>query len=77
MESPQSQLAASYNITLLIRKYFPHIPVVPVFGNHESFPANLYMQSQWGWLTQGLADMWRQWLTDDAYQTVCRNIGAV
>ena len=72
MESAAGQLAASANVTALLLKYFPHTPVVPVYGNHEGFPANLYLMPQTAWLTEGLADMWQQWLPGDAKQTVLR-----
>jgi hypothetical protein len=35
MESVDSQLDASRNVTKMVLKYFPHTPVVPVYGNHE------------------------------------------
>jgi len=70
-ESQSTQLNASHDVTELIMRYFPNTPVYPVLGNHEGFPANLYNQSTDSWLTDGLASLWRRWLDDDAFNTVC------
>lgn len=28
----------------LVKRYLPNIPVYPVLGNHEGYPANLYVE---------------------------------
>eukprot|EP00698_Gefionella_okellyi_P024910 TRINITY_DN8933_c0_g1_i2.p1 TRINITY_DN8933_c0_g1~~TRINITY_DN8933_c0_g1_i2.p1 ORF type:complete len:387 (+),score=48.61 TRINITY_DN8933_c0_g1_i2:162-1322(+) len=73
-ETPQTQLNSSLSVTNIMKLYFDSTPVFPCFGNHEGYPANLYYQPKDSWLTNGLADMWAEWLSPDADRTF-RNAG--
>ena len=46
------------------------IQVIAAMGNHESFPVNVYDYEgeREKMLIQGLAEAWRQWLDDKAYE---------
>eukprot|EP00698_Gefionella_okellyi_P022364 TRINITY_DN7403_c0_g1_i1.p1 TRINITY_DN7403_c0_g1~~TRINITY_DN7403_c0_g1_i1.p1 ORF type:complete len:572 (-),score=106.93 TRINITY_DN7403_c0_g1_i1:145-1860(-) len=70
MQTQQEQLNATIGAVGMMVKWLQDIPVVPVMGNHESYPANLYYQETYGWLTDALGELWKQWLPADAVKSV-------
>lgn len=57
----------------LVKRYLPNIPVYPVLGNHEGYPANFFAPNyiedrdlSSKWLFEFVADQWKQWLPDQA-----------
>eukprot|EP01135_Chromosphaera_perkinsii_P008700 Nk52_evm33s1444 gene=Nk52_evmTU33s1444 len=65
-ESAKRQLNATQETVDLLSKYFPKTPIYPVYGNHESFPANLFFTPRYTWLTNGLAREWHGWIDETA-----------
>ncbi|EGC32843.1 hypothetical protein DICPUDRAFT_37701 [Dictyostelium purpureum] len=61
-------LSSISNMTNLITEYFPNTRVFPCLGNHDSYP-----QHQIGigpnWLFNATAQMWSQFLSEDALET--------
>eukprot|EP01137_Pigoraptor_chileana_P002804 Opistho-2@42147 len=68
-ESEESQLVASSVVGTLLRDHLSDFDIAPSLGNHEGFPANLYYQPTYKWLTDGLAEVWSDWLPADALAT--------
>lgn len=44
--------------TNLIEHYFPKIPVIPVLGNHDTYPLDQYNP----YMIKPIYDMWKQWV---------------
>lgn len=62
-QSRELNLASAVNITLLLQKYLPKVPVFPVIGNHEGFAVNQFKgPGDDSWLLDGLAKVWSYWL---------------
>jgi len=66
-----THLDSTRNLTEKIVQYFPNTTVYPMFGNHEPFPADQYdfTTNSTRWLSNELADLWKMWLDDQAYNT--------
>ncbi|CAH1126971.1 unnamed protein product [Ceutorhynchus assimilis] len=60
-----------------LKEYFPNVPVLPVIGNHEATPLNVFAPphisgetfSQ-NWLYKLNANLWSSWLPQEALSTV-------
>lgn len=75
--SRRDMLTATSTITVLLRRYFPDVPVIPVIGNHDSVPINSFPPREvWStgfsgaWLYSAMADMWKPWLPPNAVATL-------
>ncbi|CAG7733946.1 unnamed protein product [Allacma fusca] len=59
----------------IILKYFPNTPVIPVIGNHDVHPRNLFTPSSvenkfsTRWVYEVTAKAWAQWLTPEILET--------
>lgn len=75
-QTMRGDLDAIQYVTSLFEMYFPDVPVYNTLGNHAGYPvdqlSNLDKFSSW--LLHPVADMWKQWLSDDAYD-MFRNCG--
>jgi len=62
--------------TEYFRKYFPHIPVLPAIGNHESFPVNMFPalpgEESSQWLYSSMAKYFSHWLPAEAQKTMAK-----
>ncbi|KAF4523738.1 hypothetical protein B566_EDAN013855 [Ephemera danica] len=64
-----------------IQTNFPGIPILPIFGNHDPHPLNVYSSGDWTevpqnvsqqWIYQLAADTWGAWLGPGITSTVMR-----
>lgn len=75
-QTRNDQLMALNTVTGLIKKYLGHVPVYPAVGNHESAPVNsfpppfIHGNRSTAWLYEAMAEAWRDWLPDEALQTL-------
>ncbi|CAG7726400.1 unnamed protein product [Allacma fusca] len=59
----------------MIRKYFPDTPVIPVIGNHDTNPGNLFtprsVKNKFSttWVYEVTAKAWAQWLSPEFLET--------
>jgi sphingomyelin phosphodiesterase len=66
-QAQHNQTRPTKIITEQIQEHLGHIPLYPIYGNHEAFPADQY--DMWGtttqWLKNEVADMWTGILGDE------------
>lgn len=74
-QSRERNLNSSVVITNIIKSYLPNIPVLPIIGNHEPYPVNVYSfgNDDDKWLVEGLANIWKNWLGEEGYQSFVKN----
>lgn len=71
----QQSQTYNLNFTLLLSerlKKHTKTRVVPAMGNHESYPVNIYdyHSDREAMLNGGLASAWKDWLDDQAYESL-------
>lgn len=54
------------NITNYITEVFPNATMFPAMGNHDYHPKNQHAPGD-SEIVSALAEMWRHWLSDEAY----------
>lgn len=71
-QSREYNLQVTQDVTDMIKQTVGATAVVlPALGNHEGFPVNQYRGPGFdSWLYSGVADMWAQWLPEDALRTL-------
>jgi hypothetical protein len=47
-------------------------PIYPSLGNHEAFPCDMYNPDEHQWIFQTFADIWKDYLTIDAYESLAQ-----
>ncbi|CAD8048987.1 unnamed protein product [Paramecium primaurelia] len=62
-------------ITDEIKKQIPNSQLYAIYGNHEGYPADQYdmIGESTQWLRDEVADMWKQYLTQESYYQLRRN----
>jgi sphingomyelin phosphodiesterase len=71
----QSIVTDSRTVTTLLKNQFPQELVVPVLGNHEGFPVNMFPPPEVegdfssSWLYQELYQQWGHWIPNSGVQT--------
>jgi len=70
-QSIANQTVNTYDATEDMLNYFPNTSTYPMFGNHETYPADEYdtLYNTSAWLTSRLSNMWAPWLDDQALNT--------
>ncbi|XP_076437537.1 sphingomyelin phosphodiesterase-like isoform X2 [Babylonia areolata] len=77
-QSRTDQTGLLYNLTAMLNMYFPHTPIFPAVGNHESSPVNSFPprfvtgSQSIQWLYDALARAWSSWLPEEALESVRR-----
>jgi len=70
-QSVEHQTDNTYALTQEIMKYFPNTTVYPMFGNHESYPADEFdtTGNESNWLLERLTGMWKTWLDPESLES--------
>eukprot|EP00824_Muranothrix_gubernata_P024492 TRINITY_DN722_c1_g1_i1.p1 TRINITY_DN722_c1_g1~~TRINITY_DN722_c1_g1_i1.p1 ORF type:complete len:633 (+),score=130.55 TRINITY_DN722_c1_g1_i1:226-1899(+) len=71
-QSREENLAANRAIISGLGRALPHTRILPTFGNHEAFPIDQYNidPARMAWLYDATAEMWKEWLTEEALASV-------